>query len=436
MPNNSEPTLCAPYLLLHPSLLLPNEPRVPRPLLPAPLLFTNAHLFAEAENRQYKKAYEKCTCPSSDQIIYSYADLDNEIVRQLTAARFTLPITRDMEAKLNRIVERIRNTWVRKYGSTFIIFPVGAPQGVYQPVPQPVPQPGYQPVYQPDFQPAYQPVHQPVLQPTDLTRNADGQMAPGMMQPGADVGAVNALAAGIQQPHAVPGTTTNYVPPPPPPRSEFTFRAPPPSGTKRFGKEARIAANRVAPKPLFADGQEVKLTWFERYTSLDKIHLPMKRQKTEQILASLPNESVARCMEALFRGENNVNWAEAWLRQTSSNAPGKHVIELFDSDDEDQGQAKAKDPDQQPAKKKQKVAIHAQGEVVDLTIDDDDSTELKGPYLRPVSELEEGEILEDEPAAAVPKLEPVQATNSSFAFGAISKPVFGQVWQPGFKFGM
>ena len=85
-----------------------------------------------------------------------------------------------------------------------------------------------------------------------------------------------------------------------------------------------------------------------------------------------------------------------------------------------------------------------------------------GTTVRQVSELEEGEILEDEPVATVPKHEPGEVTNVlngghsssswnaalpgsanrrdsgtgflSSGFGAVGKPVFGSVWQPGSGF--
>ena len=37
----------------------------------------------------------------------------------------------------------------------------------------------------------------------------------------------------------------------------------------------------------------------------------------ENVLTTLANESVARCMEALFRSDNDVGKAVAWLRENA-----------------------------------------------------------------------------------------------------------------------
>jgi hypothetical protein len=120
-------------------------------------------------------------------------------------------------------------------------------------------------------------------------------------------------------------------------------------------KSVRFAGGSIAPEPLFADGNEPRLSpYFEGvYTSLDKIYTVPKRKKTAQILKNLPHESVARCMEALWRYNGDVDNAEAWLRLTSSNSQDKHVIEVFDSDDENQMQIG--EPGHGRSKKKQAV---------------------------------------------------------------------------------
>ena len=80
---------------------------------------------------------------------------------------------------------------------------------------------------------------------------------------------------------------------------------------------ARFASGNVHPTPLFNEGQEVKLAHFDIYASFDDIYTPEKRKMVENVLTTLANESVARCMEALFRSDNDVGKAVAWLRENA-----------------------------------------------------------------------------------------------------------------------
>jgi len=298
----------------------------------------NAHIEAEVhETYNYLDAYERCTVP--DQTSFQdFAELDDEIIRQLTAANFQLPVGPNMQAKLYKLVWRIREKWTVQYGLTFRgqvrIEGMTAPPGVLQ---------------------VFDPTTLPCFDPTILPWTANGHSAPAAITRGTGGEVVHAFVANTQHPNVVPGTLTPYVSPTLPPRSDFTFRAPPPRPTQpgNSGRPTTFAGRSIAPKPLFAEGQEIKLTWFERYTSLDKIYTKPKRKMTERILKDLPHESVARCMEALFRCENDVDEAQAWLRQTASNAQGKHAVELFDSDDE--GQKQYEEPGHGRAKKKQRL---------------------------------------------------------------------------------
>jgi hypothetical protein len=346
--------------------------RVPRPLLPPPLLLTDAHLYAEAAiTRVYLEAYEKCAVPMQT-TFNSYAELDDEILRQLELADFTLAIVPNIQARLDIIVTRIRNTWTRKYGLRFngtVCTDRRAPPSA--------------------------------LRHTSWTWRAGDHMAPGTLQRGPGGGAVNPFAAGIQPPNNAPATTTNYLPLGPPPRSDFTFRALPPTQPRNFRRHAGFAGNSVAPKPLFANAEEIRLTYFAKtYKSIDNIHSEEKREKTQGILVDMPNETVARCMEALFRCEDDVDRAEAWLRQAPADTKGKHVIELFDSDDEGQ------DPDYLPAKKKQKVENRAatklakQAKVERKRVNKDMGT-LKKPSKKAMANL-----------LASPKYEPFGHDNS------------------------
>ena len=319
------------------------------PGVPPPLFWTNAHDDAEQAHKTYLEAYEKCIVPAQSNF-QGFAELDNEIIRQLTVANFG-PV---LPHRLYRIVERIRTRWAEKYGLKFngrLCKDGRGPPGVLQPTSW--------------TWRAGDPV-----EPITMNRHAGGEVAnmfapgnqySGAQYPGAQNPAAQNPAAqypstqypGTQNPGSAQVMATNHWPLPLPPRSDFTFRVPRPTKPWNFGRPAGFAGNSVAPKPLFANGKDPKLTWFERYTSLDRIHLPEKREKTERILHDLPDESIARCMEALFRFQDDVDLAEAWLRHTPLKKQDKHVIELFDSDDEDH--QPNQEPNYEPAKKKQKV---------------------------------------------------------------------------------
>lgn len=287
----------------------------------------NAYTHAEAtETRTYLEAYEKCTVPKQSDF-RDHAELDGVITRQLAVANFHLTVAPNIQAKLDKLVARIRNTWVRKYGLTF----GGA--GVRDATAPPE-----------------------VFQPLSLTWNADDYVSPGVLKRGADGEALDVFAAGFQCSNTAPGMPINNGPLVVPPRSDFTFRAPRGPRALRqssMGGPARFAGNNVAPQPLFADGEEPQLTYFaETYKSLDDIRTHDKREKTERLLDRLPGGSVARCMEALWRCDYDVDKSERWLRQTPADQ-GKHVIELLDSDNDDHEQSQRLDHVR--AKKKQKL---------------------------------------------------------------------------------
>jgi len=70
---------------------------------------------------------------------------------------------------------------------------------------------------------------------------------------------------------------------------------------------ADFAGGNIPPTPLFADGEDVNLNHFEIYTSLEGIHTPEKRRIVEKVLTTLAKESIAHCMEALFRSDDDID---------------------------------------------------------------------------------------------------------------------------------
>lgn len=324
MDNDSEPMPCD--LVVHNGLI------IPRSMSRNHDAYMNA--IVTKETSQYHAAYEKCTVPVNIPF-QNTAELDNEIVRQLEAAKFTMAVVPNMQAKLQRLIYRIRNTWTLKYGLKVgdrVLLDGTAPPGLIQMARHVV----------------YQVQPTGLLQPVNAIWRADDNVTPRGIMRGAGGEAVDAFPAGIQHPNMVPGMPAPYVPP----RSDFTFRAPRPTGPVNSGTPAPSTGGSIAPQPLFVTGLEYQLDYFEKvYTSLEKIHRPEKRKKTKQILKDLPHESVARCMEALWRSDNNMDGAEAWLRRT-------HLIEIFDSGDE--GQKQIGESGRGHAKKKQKLDSDSQ----------------------------------------------------------------------------
>jgi hypothetical protein len=285
----------------------------------------DAHIGLATETTEYQDAYESCTVPRQ-RSFRDFAELDNEIRRQLQAAKFKMTVVPNMQAKFDRLIYRVRNTWTVKYGLTFggqAVLDGTAPPGTLQVAPLGLLE-----------------VRDGLLRPVSSTLTAGTNVAPHGIMRAAGGEAVNSFAAGIQQPNTVPGMPAPYVPPDTAPPSDLIIHAPQPTEPVNSQKVVRFAGGNVAPQPLFADREEPHLSpYFERvYSSLDKIYTVPKRKKTQQILKDLPHESVARCMEALWRYDDDVDNAEAWLRLTSSKSQDKHVIEVFDSDDENQMQ--------------------------------------------------------------------------------------------------
>jgi hypothetical protein len=109
------------------------------------------------------------------------------------------------------------------------------------------------------------------------------------------------------------------------------------------------------------------------YPTFDNIHTELKRCLVEILQDDMPRETVARCMEALFRGKDDLDEAKEWLSRTFE-TQGKPAIFLSvsDGEGEDEGQngAQGKDvgvwegeeaafweePDHGRAKKKRKVS--------------------------------------------------------------------------------
>jgi hypothetical protein len=189
------------------------------------------------------------------------------------------------------------------------------------------------------------------------------------------------------------------------PQSSYTGRRP------RWQPRYTGFSGRSVPfRPLFSPGFDPDLSpEFRRiYPTFDNIHTEMKRFLVEILQDEMPRETVARCMEALFRGKDDLDEAKEWLSRTFE-TQGKPAIFLSvsDGEGEDEGQygAQGKDvgvwegeeaafweePDHGRAKKKRKVSAalpfphcssnQQQRVYIDLTGESD-------------YELEEGEIRE------------------------------------------
>lgn len=302
------------------------------------------------ETYEFMVAYTKCTVPQQ-RVFRCFAELDSQIVRQLEDTSFSITLVPNLLAKIQRIASRIRNEWTVKYGLKFRDQGPNdgmAPHGLLQltvmaaETVDVLPTGMQHPVTGSEILTRYTP-------PAGTMRIAGGgafitfpagyqfpNMAPGVpTPPGLSQatfefgGYVAVNVNGIQPAYTAPTMPLPYMPAAGTPQLTLEFGKlvdvhptgfqPPytvPAGPPNFGTPANFPDGSIPPKPLFADGQEPRLTWFERYTSLNEIRLPEKREKTLQIQKNLPNESVARCMETLFRCSDQVEDAEAWLRET------------------------------------------------------------------------------------------------------------------------
>jgi hypothetical protein len=241
-----------------------------------------------------------------------------------------------------------------------------------------------------------------------------------------------------------------------PPKPQFSFTGPKPE-QQQFGgplQNPQLSSRGRKPKqqrkdhgfcggnapfqPLFPEGFDPNLgPGFRKwYPTFENIHTELKRDLARQLLNDMPRETAARCMEALFRGGNDIEEAKEWLSRTFG-AQGKPVIFLSDDEDEDEDEDEGRmevrlweqdgeqdeevrfweqseeqdekvrfweqdeELDHGRAKKKQKVCavvpplhIHnstnqLQRVIIDLTGESDDDGDDE-------YELEEGEIREDE----------------------------------------
>jgi hypothetical protein len=189
------------------------------------------------------------------------------------------------------------------------------------------------------------------------------------------------------------------------PHSSPTGRRP-----RRYRRYTGFSGRSAPFRPLFPPGFDPDLSpEFRRiYPTFDNIHTELKRCLVEILQDDMPRETVARCMEALFRGKDDLDEAKEWLSRTFE-TQGKPAIFLSvsDGEGEDEGQngAQGKDvgvwegeeaafweePDHGRAKKKRKVSAalpfphcssnQQQRVYIDLTGESD-------------YELEEGEIRE------------------------------------------
>lgn len=186
-----------------------------------------------AETRTYLTAYEQCTAPVQRRF-NSAAELDAETVQQLTHIHFPLTIEPNIQAKLDKLVQRIRNTWVKKYNFVF-------GNDIQQ-------NPG-------------------VLQPTSLTWKAPGynDASSRGVKPGAVGGVSQTSAQSISKPSSTPAGPANRAPSALPQLNEFTFTAPGPDEQVHAGRKRPFARNKkTSVQPLFANGWDSKLAYFAR----------------------------------------------------------------------------------------------------------------------------------------------------------------------------
>lgn len=210
-----------------------------------------------AETKTYLTAYEQCTVPFQRRF-NSAAELDAEIVQQLTHEHFPLTVEPNIQAKLDKLVQRIRNTWVKKYNITF-------GSGIQQ-------NPG-------------------VLQPTSLTWKAPGynDASSRGVKPGAVGDVSRASVPSISKPNTVPRGPANGAPSTLPQLDKFTFTAPGPDRQVRAGKKRQFAGNSDTPvQPLFANDVNSKLAYFSRYESLSDIYTAHKTRKGQVPAGTCP----------------------------------------------------------------------------------------------------------------------------------------------------
>lgn len=205
----------------------------------------DAHVGLATETTEYQDAYESCTVPRQ-RSFRDFAELDNEIRRQLQAVKFKMAVVPNMQAKLDKLIYRVRNTWTVKYGLTFggqSVLDGTAPPGILQVAPLGLLE-----------------VRDGLLRPVSSTLTAGTNVAPRGIMRAAGGEAVNSFAAGIQQPNTVPGMPAPYVPPDTAPPSDLIIHAPQPTEPVNSQKVVRFAGGNVAPQPLFADREEPHLS--------------------------------------------------------------------------------------------------------------------------------------------------------------------------------
>lgn len=281
-------------------------------LLPLPACFFKAaHTLSDTA---YLEAYELVTVPQQRHY-GSYAELCDEIKRQLYAKYWLPPMSPDMPHVFDMVVWRIRDTWIHKYGITFDATPY---------IPWGMPPPN---------------AWNHILQPFNLTyiknnnvinnnsaappvNRAQNDVAVHMMnnfpqphpQPLQDLPAFIARPApnvAVHMMNAVPQLRPQAFqeplafiarPAPSPPHSEFAFSPPQHRPNRRpTGKDYCID-----------DGE---LLFFRRFETLDRIFLSDHRAQAKRVQDLLPAASVPRCYEALWRHDYNFEEAVEWLSQ-------------------------------------------------------------------------------------------------------------------------
>lgn len=309
-------------------------------------------------SRIYLEAYEQCAVPN-ERNFRDQAELDAEIKRQIALGRFDpdLQLKIRDQVYLGRLVERIRNTWIQRYGFTF---DAEAQENVRPVAMQNANNGG-------------------VLRPTSLTWKADHYVPPrGLKQGGGQNASNTSTAAGKER----PDITTARMPLQEwqlalPRAADFTITAPKTSMKQKphFTRRGpwQFAGKSVLPKPILGDQQDPILRYFSIYKTFDDIRTDKKRIFVKRIHDSMPGVSVARCMEALWRCSDDVEKAKTWLAP-KLNIQGKHVIVISDSengDEEDNGEQggemdealfweldnEGDEPDHGRANKKQKVSV-------------------------------------------------------------------------------
>lgn len=294
-------------------------------ILHLPAFFTFFDAAYTPSDIAYLEAYELVVVPQQRHY-RSYAELCDEIKRQLYAKYWLPSMSPDMLHIFDMVVWRIRDTWIHKYDIAFDANPY-IPWGMPPPnarnhILQPFNMTyiknnnvinnnhGSRPVNgtQNDVavhmmnnfpQPHPQPLQEP---PAFFGRPAPSP--PARPAPNIAIYMMNAFPQPHPQPfQEVPAFVAR--PAPSPPRSEFNFSPPPRRGSQHRRK-------RGGSRYCLDDGE---LPWFRRFETLDRMHLHDHRAKAKRIQDLLPATSVPRCYEALWRHEYNVEEAVEWLSQ-------------------------------------------------------------------------------------------------------------------------